>query len=222
MIMSAAASPQDDPCRYIHKWRLTMTAAPASDRQKNGQFAPGNMGGPGNPHARQVAALRREILKQVTPESVGKIVASVLYKAELGDLACAKFIFHYAVGRPAPYIDPDRLEIDEQKLRKQARVDLDKWQKSLQMASAQTANALDQAVWPDYENKLAWKAAHLMGLLDHWADKGNRPPSPNGDNGKVSIVDPSPNGGNGGKPPANGSYRGEDPQSRGHGPSRPR
>jgi hypothetical protein len=197
-----------------------MSQAPESDRQKNGQFAPGNMGGPGNPHARQVAALRREILKQVTPEELALVVTQILFKARGGDLAAAKLILQYAVGKPAPAVDPDRLEIDEQKMRRQARVDLDKWQKSLQMVSAQTANALDQAVWPGYENETAWRAAHLMGLLDHWADKGA--PSPNGDNGRISIVDPSPNGGNGGKAPANGSHRGEDPKSRGAGPSRAR
>src|SRR5262249_15217418 len=65
--------------------------APKKDgRDSCGRFAPGNRGGVGNPFARQVAALRAEILSRCTRERIGKITEKFLTMAEAGDHAAAK------------------------------------------------------------------------------------------------------------------------------------
>jgi hypothetical protein len=85
----------------------------APQRDVHGRFVKGNKGGPGNPFARQCAALRRAFHAVVTPEDIMAIAGMVLRKAKEGDLAAAKLLFTYVIGRPADAPNPDRLDIDE-------------------------------------------------------------------------------------------------------------
>ena len=70
-------------------------------RNPNGQFATGNPGGPGNPHAAQVAALRSALLEAVTPTDIAEVVASLVTQAKAGDIAAAKVLFDRCLGRVA-------------------------------------------------------------------------------------------------------------------------
>lgn len=83
------------------------TPTPSGDngRTTAGRFAPGNPGGPGNPYARRVAALRRALLEAATPERVAALAAMLMSKAEAGDLAACKLILPYLVGQPVAQID---------------------------------------------------------------------------------------------------------------------
>ena len=78
------------------------SAAPSPDRDARGRFAAGNPGGYGNPFARQVAALRQAMLEGVTGEDLAAVFQAVLAKARAGDLAAARLVLAYAVGKPAP------------------------------------------------------------------------------------------------------------------------
>jgi hypothetical protein len=95
----------------------SQTPSPAATegegRDQRGRFAPGNRGGTGNPFARQVAALRKAFLQGVTPEDLAAIAAALLAKAKEGDLAAAKLVLAYAIGKPEAAVDPDRLDIEE-------------------------------------------------------------------------------------------------------------
>ena len=82
-------------------------------RQANGRFAIGNKGGPGNPFARQVAALRQTLLNRTTPKDFEKIADELIKKAKTGDVAAIKLLFQYTLGKPAPSPDPDHLDVDE-------------------------------------------------------------------------------------------------------------
>jgi hypothetical protein len=82
-------------------------------RDSHGRFVPGCNGGPGNPFARRTAGLRRAIANAVSEEDIAQIVLLFKRKALEGDLAAAKFIFSYAVGRPAPAVNPDTLDHEE-------------------------------------------------------------------------------------------------------------
>ena len=80
-----------------------------------GRFLPGNTFGHGNPNYRKLAANRAAVLQAVTPDAVGKLAKKLLRRALDGDLAAAKIIFAYAVGRPDVAADPDiadRLEFE--------------------------------------------------------------------------------------------------------------
>lgn len=76
-------------------------------RGRDGRFLPGNAGGPGNPRARQTAALREALYKTVTPKALGSVVEALLKKALDGDVQAAALLFNYALGRPSS-VDNDR------------------------------------------------------------------------------------------------------------------
>src|SRR3954451_24978727 len=69
-------------------------------RAANGTFAVGNPGGPGNPHVRRLAAMRRAILEAVSAEDVREIMAVLVAKAKEGDREAAKIVLHYTLGKP--------------------------------------------------------------------------------------------------------------------------
>lgn len=97
-------------------------AKPAAGRGAAGRFAVGNRGGPGNPHARRVAALRQAFLAAATPEKLRQLADKVFEQALAGDLAAAKLFLSYNLGRPGEVVDPDGLDASEWELSKrQAR-----------------------------------------------------------------------------------------------------
>jgi hypothetical protein len=88
------------------------TTTPAG-RDANGRFAKGNPGGPGNPFARRVAELREAALSAITPEEVTAIVSKLKELALAGDVAAAKVLLAYTLGKPATMPNPDRLDVEE-------------------------------------------------------------------------------------------------------------
>ena len=88
-------------------------AEPTSTRQPNGRFAKNNPGGPGNPFARQVAALRSALLARVSAEDIQAVAEQLLRQAREGNVAAARLLLSYAVGKPAPAVDPDTLDQQE-------------------------------------------------------------------------------------------------------------
>jgi len=89
------------------------TEQSTSQREANGRFAKGNKGGPGNPFARQIAALRQTLLNRTTPKDFEEIADELIKKAKTGDVAAIKLLFQYTLGKPAPCPDPDHLDVDE-------------------------------------------------------------------------------------------------------------
>lgn len=78
-------------------------------RDAQGRFTEGNPGGPGNPHAGQLAKLRSALLNAVSAEDVEAIVQEILKRAKEGSLSAAKMILDYTVGRPRPAAElPDK------------------------------------------------------------------------------------------------------------------
>jgi hypothetical protein len=95
------------------------TAPAAAGRDAAGRFAEGNKGGPGNPHARRVAALRSALLEVVTPERLRPLAERLYQRAMGGDTAAAKLLLAYTLGSPSRPVDPDRLDLEEWKLRQE-------------------------------------------------------------------------------------------------------
>src|SRR5256886_15976876 len=87
----------------------------SNGHEANGRFAKGNPGGPGNPFARRVAALRKVILDRLTAEDLLAITEALLAKAKEGSVGAAKLLLAYAIGKPASAPDPDRLHGQELK-----------------------------------------------------------------------------------------------------------
>jgi hypothetical protein len=82
-------------------------------RGSNGRFTAGNHFGPGNPFARRTAQLRQAFCEAVSAEEMKALSRVLLDKAKGGDLAAAKLLLEYVVGRPAPVVDPDTLDFQE-------------------------------------------------------------------------------------------------------------
>jgi hypothetical protein len=102
----------------VRTWSHTMSPAPQNNpanpnpapvegRDASGCFAKGNPGGPGNPYSRRVAALRQAMLNCVTEDDIKAITKAVIEEAAAGNMAAAKLIFQYVLGKPGPAADLD-------------------------------------------------------------------------------------------------------------------
>jgi hypothetical protein len=82
-------------------------------REANGRFCKGNLGGPGNPFARQTAALRKHLLEAVTKEDMDAICTMLILRARGGSIPHLKLLFSYVIGKPTDAVNPDTLDRQE-------------------------------------------------------------------------------------------------------------
>ena len=92
-----------------------------SGRKSNGQFAEGNKCGTGNPYARRVARLRSALLDAVGENGLTDIVQGMVTAAKGGDVAAAKLLLSYLLGKPVESVEPDYVDIHERKLQSKER-----------------------------------------------------------------------------------------------------
>ena len=85
-------------------------------RDGGGRFAPGNKGGPGNPHAKKVGRLRAALLETVTEEDMKAVAAQLVAMARGGNLPAIKELIERTLGRPVEADLLERLEQLEQHL----------------------------------------------------------------------------------------------------------
>jgi hypothetical protein len=78
------------------------TSANGGYRDAGGRFLKGCPGGPGNPFVRQIALLKSALYEALTAEEIAAVVQAMLEKARGGDVAAARLILGYAVGKPVP------------------------------------------------------------------------------------------------------------------------
>jgi hypothetical protein len=109
---SAAPEPQPQPETPTRQRTAAQTAS-SNGRDGQGRFAKGNGGGPGNPFARQTAALRKALVEAVTPEDITQIAHTLMILAKQGDLGACKLLFSYVLGKPQAAVDPDMLDRHE-------------------------------------------------------------------------------------------------------------
>jgi hypothetical protein len=89
----------------------------SNHRHLNGRFLKGNPGGPGNPYAKKIAALRGAMLSVVTEKDMKSICTTLVGLAKQGDVAAAKFVFGYVLGPSGVAVASD--EEDETARQKQ-------------------------------------------------------------------------------------------------------
>src|SRR5260370_18581999 len=93
---------------------LSAEAVPSTpDRATAGRFAKNNPGGPGNPFARQTAALRAYLINHVTERELQDILDILLLNAKAGNLPTIKFLFSYVLAKPNPFVEPTPLNLQE-------------------------------------------------------------------------------------------------------------
>ncbi len=86
---------------------------PSAERDEHGHFRTGNRGGPGNPFARQIARLRQALLNAVSEADLLEIIDMLKRKAKEGDVAAARLLLSYSIGKPVEPPNPDQLDLDE-------------------------------------------------------------------------------------------------------------
>jgi len=100
---------------------IEQSANGTNGRNSNGQFAKGNPGGPGNPYARHVARLRASLIEAVGDDGLKDIVQGMVTAAKGGDVAAAKLLLSYLLGKPVESVEPDYVEIHERELHSKDR-----------------------------------------------------------------------------------------------------
>jgi len=82
-------------------------------RTASGQFAVGNAGGPGNPHARRVGELRRALLDSITVEDIQAVGVALIARAKAGEVAAIRELLDRILGKAQPpgESQPERWEI---------------------------------------------------------------------------------------------------------------
>jgi hypothetical protein len=86
---------------------------PPGGRTKDGKFCRGNRISLGNAGARRQSALRGALLKTLDEDKL-QALGEALYRRGLdGDMEAVKVLLGYALGKPGPAPDPDRLDADE-------------------------------------------------------------------------------------------------------------
>ena len=93
----------------------------SNGRTSSGRFAPGNPGGPGNPHGRRVAQLRAALISAVSDDDIKEIIQTIVAKAKNGELSACKILFEHVIGRALPAPDPDRAELEGEELSREKR-----------------------------------------------------------------------------------------------------
>lgn len=86
---------------------------PAEGRTAGGRFGPHNRYGKGNPFSRKLGAMRSAFLNAVSEADLAALARSLLTKAQAGDAEAARLFLSYALGKPAPVVNPDTLDLDE-------------------------------------------------------------------------------------------------------------
>ena len=72
----------------------------SNGRDASGRFTAGNPGGPGNPHARRVADIRRTLMEEVSDDDLRQLVRTLVDKGKGGDVVAAREVLDRLVGKP--------------------------------------------------------------------------------------------------------------------------
>src|SRR4029078_11796264 len=102
--------------------RTAETANATPQRDARGRFTRGNAGGPGNPFGRRLAQLREVLLRSATEENVERLANVIMEKAFAGNMAAAKMLLQYWIGKPKEVAEPDRVDVEEWELGREHRV----------------------------------------------------------------------------------------------------
>lgn len=77
---------------------LPLTKGGDGRDRRTGQFTTGWRGGPGNPFAKRVGALRSALYDEVTADDIRHVVRKMIEMAAAGDVAAAKVVLERCFG----------------------------------------------------------------------------------------------------------------------------
>jgi hypothetical protein len=145
---------------------------PADGRTAQGTFAKGNTFGRGNPNARRMAALRSALVRCLDEDKLA-CLGDKLYAAALGgDWAAAKILLAYALGKPGPAADADRLDLDECHILDAAPTLAQMLRAFLHSCDPKDAAELFQAIHPPNTEELRGRLAAGLQQADEAGRQG--------------------------------------------------
>ncbi len=100
-------------------------SAGENGRDASGRFAKGNAGGPGNPFGRLMAQLRSAFCRRISQEEIELVAETLLERAKAGDVAAARLVLNYSIGKPTEAVNPDTLDLQEWDVYRKSPVSLD-------------------------------------------------------------------------------------------------
>jgi hypothetical protein len=170
-----------------------VTPAPGG-RDGRGRFTAGNPGGPGNPFARRVAALRSRLVRAVTNEVLDAVVGQLVSRARGGDLAAIKLLLSYTLGRPAESVNPDTLDLEEFRLYERDRDIMETVSRLVKALTPAFACRLLRAVRPEVLHDIADAMTRAMraSLVPEHLDAVPGSEGPAGDTGVTAPRKPAP------------------------------
>ena len=77
----------------------------------------------------------------------------MLEKAKAGDVAAAKLVLQYTAGKPAEAVEPDRIELEDHRLRTESLIPMAGWGPGFGLLPVSTANQLWEGVAADMEEE---------------------------------------------------------------------
>jgi hypothetical protein len=167
----------------------------AEGREASGRFAPGNKGGPGNPFARKVAALRAAFLDTITEQDIREMTYLIVFNAKSGSLEWLKFLFQYAVGKPRHAVDPDTLDVQEFRALQEAAITADAVEKVCKAAPVGVALEVCRQAHAAREAELRAAIPELAAAPQPAAPADEQPQKR--ERRRKPAAAPSPNGGYG-------------------------
>ncbi len=105
--------PEPQPAKKKARAKAEPKGEPNKDRDAKGRFTKNNPGGPGNPYARKIAALRQSLIKHLGPRELYEIVRLLVGQAMCGNIESTKLLFQYVIGRAPEAPDPDGVDVAE-------------------------------------------------------------------------------------------------------------
>ena len=134
----------------------TAAARPSiPERDGKGRFTAGNKGGPGNPFGRRLASMRQAILRAVSEEDVKQVMKKLVQLATEGDVAAAKLVLQYAVGKPQAVLEPDLVDVDEWHVNQELSIPMDTFNAAAAGLPAPLASFLAEGMAKDKGPMLA-------------------------------------------------------------------
>jgi hypothetical protein len=153
----------------------TPAAQPDSQRDARGRFTKNNKGGPGNPFNRRVGQLRTLLIEHVSDDDLAAIVDKVVQMAREGDLAAAKLVLSYTIGKPVPAVDPDRLDVEEFNLFREEAITADTLADPLKGLPAATVCEMVREARPLVEASRREQLAEALRTVEVPQDQDNDP-----------------------------------------------
>ena len=144
---------------------LTEVSPTHTDRTRDGRFAAGNVGGPGNPHARHCARMLALLRASISDEEMVAIIRKLVEKARAGDVSAAKLLMSYKLGKPAPAPNPDEIDRDEWEHYQRDTINLEEVQQVLGSLPAKVGNdiAPPDGTQAQEHSRVNWPTTCLLG-----------------------------------------------------------